>query len=178
MNVDASALSGERSNSKLAAVFDSRRAAAEAAEALIARLGLSSEQVQTIAPDEPRPGRKLEPESRGIRRTLVKSHLRLGIAGLVVGALVFAALYSAGVAMIVLSPWAALGVLLAFGATAGLMLGGLVSLRPDHDAYVGAVRDARSDGRYSVVVHAFSAEQRDEAETLLRARGGETTATL
>ena len=68
--------------------------------------------------------------------------------------------------------------LLFFGAVAGLMLGGLVALRPDHDRYVEAARDAMESGNTTVVVHAFSGEQADQAADLLRAQGGEVTATL
>ena len=76
------------------------------------------------------------------------------------------------------SPIAAALVALFFGAVAGLMLGGLVSLRPDHDRYIQATRDAMAAGHTTVVVHAFSAEQRDKATELLRSIGGETTSTL
>jgi hypothetical protein len=58
------------------------------------------------------------------------------------------------------------------------MLGGLVSLRPDHDRYVQAARDAIASGRTTVVVHAFSVAQREQAAELLRAQGGEVTSTL
>ena len=43
---------------------------------------------------------------------------------------------------------------------------------------VQATRDAMEAGNTTVVVHAFSAEQRDQAADLLRAIGGETTSTL
>ena len=174
----ASPITGELSNSKLAAVFPHERAARAAAQAVSAALSLGSAQVQVITPAELHPGRKLEPESRGIWRTIVVAHLRLGIAGAVAGLLLFAALYATGVPFIVNSPVAAGLVLLFFGTVAGLMLGGLVSLRPDHDRYIAATRDAMATGNTTVVVHAFSADQRDQAAELLRAEGGEVTSTL
>ena len=143
-----------------------------------AALSLGPAQVQVITPGEAHPGRKLEPESRGIWRTIVVAHVRLGIAGAVVGLLAFAALYAARLPFIVLSPVAAGLVMLFFGTVGGLMLGGLVSLRPDHDRYVQAARDAMARGMTTVVVHAFSAEQRAQAAELLRAQGGEVTSTL
>jgi len=69
-------------------------------------------------------------------------------------------------------------VMMFFGGVAGLMLGGLVSLRPDHDRYVQATRDAMAAGNTTVVVHAFSADQRHQAAELLRSNGGEVTSTL
>jgi hypothetical protein len=171
-------LTGELSNSKLAAVFRHERAARAAVQALSSMLSLDPGQVQVITPAEPNPGRKLEPESHGIWRTIVIAHIRLGIAGAVAGLLMFAALYALGVPFIVSSPIAAALVLLFFGSVAGLMLGGLVSLRPDHDRYVQATRDAMTQGDTTVVVHGFSAGQRDRAAALLRAQGGEVTSTL
>lgn len=175
---EASAITGELSNSKVAAVFPSASAAREAARQVASSLSLDAAQVQLITPTEPHPGRKLEPESRGIWRTIVVAHVRLGIAGAVVGVLAFVALRAAGIPFIVNSPVASALVLLFFGAVAGLMLGGLVSLRPDHDRYVEATRDAMAEGRTTVVVHAFSVAQRDEAAELLRTHGGEVTSTL
>ena len=175
---DTSPITGELSNSKVAAVFPRAADAHAAARAVTAALSLGSAQVHVITPAEPHAGRKLEPESRGIWRTIVTAHLRLGIAGAVVGVLVFAALHAYGLPLIVRSPVAAALVLLGFGGVAGLMLGGLVALRPDHDRYVQATRDAMAAGSTTVVVHAFDSRQADDAAEFLRAQGGEVTSTL
>lgn len=175
---ESSPITGELSNTKVAAVFDHEPAARQVAADLAAALGLGSAQVQLITPAEQHPGRKLEPESRGIWRTIVVAHVRLGIAGAIAGLLLFAALYAGGVPFIQRSPVAAALALLFFGTVAGLMLGGLVSLRPDHDPYVEAARDAMTAGATTVVVHAFSREQGEQAAEFLRARGGGVTTTL
>jgi hypothetical protein len=175
---ETSPITGELSNSKVAAVFPRAADAHTAATAVAVALSLGSAQVQVITPAEPHAGRKLEPESRGIWRTIVGAHLKLGIAGAVAGVLVFAALHAYGLPFIVNSPVAAGLVLLFFGTVAGLMLGGLVALRPDHDRYVEATRDAMSAGRTTVVVHAFSSDQAGQAADFLRAQGGEVTSTL
>ena len=175
---ETSPITGELSNSKIAAVFPRVAEARAAATAVAAALSLGSAQVQVITPSEPHPGRKLEPESRGIWRTIVTAHVKLGIAGAVFGVLLFAGLHAYGLPFIVNSPVAAALVLLFFGTVAGLMLGGLVALRPDHDPYVEATRDAMASGNTTVVVHAFSSEQADQAADFLRAHGGEVTSTL
>lgn len=175
---ETSPITGELSNSKVAAVFPNESAARNAALGVATALSLGSAQVQVITPAEPHPGRKLEPESRGIWQTIVVAHIRLGIAGAVAGVLIFAVLYAMDIPFIVNSAVAAALVLLGFGAVAGLMLGGLVSLRPDHDRYVEATRDAMAAGNTTVVVHAFSTEQRSQAADYLRAQGGEVTSTL
>lgn len=173
-----SPITGELSNHKVAAVFTSTQTAQQAADAVFAELSLGAAQVQLIRPGEPRSSRKLEPESQGIWRTIVVAHIRLGIAGAVLGVLAFAGLYAMGLPFIVNSAVAALLILLFFGAVAGLMLGGLVSLRPDHDRYVEAAQEAMAAGNTTVVVHALTAEQRARAAEFLRARGGDVTSTL
>lgn len=172
------ALTGEVSNSKIAAVFDTASAARSAAADVVQALGLEAAQVQVITPDEPHADAKLEPESRGIWRTIVVAHLRLGIVGAIVGALVFGLMMWLGVLYIVQSPWAAGLVMTGFGGLAGLLVGGLVALRPDHDRYIQATHDAMAERRTTVLVHAFSAEQKNAAADFMTARGGEVTKTL
>jgi hypothetical protein len=175
---ETSPITGELSNSKVAAVFPSESSARQAASAVAAALSLGGAQVQVVTPAEPHPGRKLEPEARGIWRTIVVAHVRLGIVGAVLGVLAFWLLYSLNIPFVVQNTIAAALVLLFFGAVGGLMLGGLVSLRPDHDRYVEATRAAMQAGETTVLVHAFSTEQRDQAADFLRAQGGAVTRTL
>lgn len=167
----------ELSNHKVVASFASDQAALQAQRELSGRFALGDAQVLLITPGEPFPGRRLEPESRGIARTLVVSHLRLGLLGGIAGLVVFGVLHALGVPFIVQSPVASALVLLGFGLVAGMMVGGLVSLRPDHDRYIHAARDAMQEGRASLVVHAFSREQQQQAAEWLRARGADVTAT-
>lgn len=175
---EISAITGELSNSKVAAVFPQEASARQAAHDVAQALALGEAQVQVITPAEPHPGRKLEPESRGILRTIIVAHIKLGILGAIAGLVLFALLYAIGLPLIVNSPVAAALILLGFGGGGGLLLGGLVSLRPDHDRYVLAARSAMAAGNTTVVVHAFSAEQRSQAADFLRAQGGEVTSTL
>ena len=171
-------ITAEVSNHKVAAAFPDPGVARQVAAAVASTLSLGASQVQLIRPGEPHPGRKLEPESRGIWHTIVVAHVKLGIVGVVAGVVVFGVLYAMGLPFIVNSPVAALLVLVFFGGVAGLMLGGLVSLRPDHDRYVEHTREAMQEGMTTVVVHAFSVEQRAQAANFLRDRGGEVTSTL
>lgn len=171
-------VSGEVSNSKLAAVFGSDQAARAAARALHDEAGLQPSQVQVVTPTDTHADRKLEPESRGIWHTIVTAHVRLGIAGLVAGLVVFAVMMLLDIPFITQSPWTAAAVIASFGGVAGLLLGGLVSLRPDHDRYIHATREAMAERRTTVVVHAFSIEQAAKAEEILAGRGGEVTRTL
>ena len=173
-----SSISAELSSSKVAAIFADAAVARETAVRLRQAMDLGEAQVQLIAPGDPRPGRKLEPESRGIFRTMLRAHLRLGILGAVVGAVVFAVLFARGIPYIVNSAVMAAAVLVAFGAVGGLFLGGLMTLRPDHDPYITRVYAALEQGRTAVVVHSFSREQNAQATEFLKQFSDEVVATL
>lgn len=173
-----STVTGEISDSKVAAIFDSEKTARANARQLRSAFGLKQSQVQVITRNDRHPGRKLEPEGRGIFRTIILAHYRLGLAGLAVGAALFGLLYAMGIGAVVNSPGFAAALIIGYGGVFGLMAGGLVSLRPDHDPYLIKVREALAEGRSAVVVHAFDAQQRDDAERALAERGGETIRTL
>lgn len=168
----------ELSNSKVAAIYPDGALARQQAARLRTALGLSDRQVQVLTPGERRPGRKLEPESHGIFRTMLWAHAKLGVIGAVVGLLIYLGLRMAGVPMVAQSPWLSWLMLLFYGAVAGLMVGGLVTLRPDHDAYVMKVLGALREGDSAVVVHATSAEQKRTAQAFLEKGATETTSTL
>jgi len=176
--VSDSPVSGEVSNSKLAAVFDSGAAARDAAAAVIAEIGLQPAQVKVITPGEPDADIKLEPEGGGIWRTIVRAHVWLGIAGAVLGAVAFGIMMAMGVPFVARSPVAAGLATVFFGTVGGLLLGGLVAIRPDHDRYVHATHDAMDARRTTVVVHALSHDEQSRAKAFLAGRGGEVTGTL
>lgn len=172
-------LTGEVSNSKVAAVFPMSASARSAATALVDQLGFKPAQVKLITPDNAADTDiKLEPESRNIWRTIVVAHWKLAVLGAVAGAVVFAVLMLMQVPYVATSPLAALGWLVLYGTIGGLFLGGLVALRPDHDRYIQAVRDAIAAGSSAVVVHALSSQQQNDAADFLAEHGGEVTRTL
>lgn len=173
-----SPITGELSNSKVAAIFDSERTARSCARRLRDALRLRPSQVQVITHDDRHPGRKMEPEGGGIFRTIITAHAKLGVAGLLLGVAVFATLYASGLQMIHSSPGFAAALIIGYGGVLGLMAGGLVSLRPDHDPYIEKVREALAEGRSAVVVHAFNAGQRNAAREALDKAGGDTIRTL
>lgn len=177
-NAATSPLTAEHSPSKVAAVFaDSASAQTVAAEVRQA-LQLAEAQVQVVIPGDNAADRKLQPESAAVARTLIRTHVIWSIAGLVGGLVVFAILWAMGVEMIVLSAITSAIVLAVFGIVAGLLFGGMLSLRPDQDAYILTVKDAISDGRSAVVVHAVSEDQKQQARALLEQRSGEVIASL
>ncbi len=173
-----SSLTGELSDSKVAAVFDSEARAREVAAQARDSLGLKESQVQVVSPRDSEPGRKLEPESRGIFRTGIIAHFKLGLAGLAVGALAFVLLYAFGVGAVVGSPWMAAWSITGLGGFLGLIAGGLVTLRPDHTPLLATAGTALGEGRHVVVVHPFTDEERDRAQAFLARQGSDPQRTL
>lgn len=176
--VHSSAISGEHFDTKLAAIFSEPASAGEAMHALQDTLALSDQQVFLILPDDPAADRKLEPEIHGIRRAMVRSHVTMGAAGLVAGVVAWLVLHFVDIPMITQSSWMSLMALLFFGGVAGLLVGGLLTLRPDHDRYVHAVKSALKKGRSAVVVHARSMEERGRAAAFLEGKGGTPISTF
>jgi hypothetical protein len=172
------ALTGEASDHKVAGLIAGEAAAHELAAAVRAGAGLKEAQVRVLSPGDSDIGRTLEPESRGILHTIIRAHMWLALTGAAVGTLAFGVMIALGVQFIVLSPWLSALLLIGFGTVAGLMLGGAVSLRPDHSPYIAASREALRRGEYVVVVHATSTDELEQAEAILKSNAGETVRTL
>ena len=164
MNLKTS-LFGERSVTKVAAVFDNRDLAETAAQRLKQVPGMEASQVQLVGPSdksgvvEAPLSRKLEPEQAGIWRTLIRAHIVTGLVGAVAGCALYLAFRWGQHPAILSSPLLSLGVMIFFGSIFGLMLGGLLTLRPDHYRVTAAVRKAIKRGRWAVVSHPVSPQQ-------------------
>lgn len=175
----APSVTSERFPSKVGAVFESPDEARNAARAVPDEADVPADQVELIAPGEAWQSRKLEPESNAIGRTLVRAHLVMGALGAVVGLLLAGALLLTDARLFTDSPWWTVGWLTAFGLVGGLLLGGFVSLRPDHDPLTMQVEEALRDGRHwAVVVHARDHAQEQRAQSVLERASGRVLATL
>ena len=162
-----SMLFGEHSLSKVAGVFDEGEEARAVAKEILGEGALGADQVKLVGPDDPAVERKLEPEEAGIARTLIHSHIALGIVGLIVGLVVAAALLLSGVTFARASPYYTVIITAGFGAVVGMMFGGLVSLRPDHDVLITEVEEAAHHGHWAVVVHPANHAQEMRARDVI-----------
>ncbi|MBV6274295.1 hypothetical protein KVP09_15480 [Alcaligenaceae bacterium CGII-47] len=172
------ALFGEKSTTKLAAVFDTEEQMNGVMAALSAGAQLLPAQIRVVRPGEHDFGRKLEPEGRGIVRTAVRAHIILGLAGLVIGFLVWLMFFLSGVGAIVSSPALSVGAFLFFGVIAGLLLGGLVTARPDHMLVIQHVRTAAEQGNWSLVIHPMTPQQCDAALRILEEAGAQAVRSI
>lgn len=159
-------------------MFGSAEAAQDAADQVIRNVSMEPGQVRVVSPHDADLDRKLEPETRGIGTTLVRAHLVLGAAGLVLGALVALVLIWFGGTLFSASPFYTGIIGAALGAVAGLLLGGLLSLRPDHAPLADWVKEASRGGRWFVVVHTRNRDQEQRARDYLESLGSEVKETL
>lgn len=168
------ALFGEKATTKLAGFFDTQDQLEKVSSELRRVSGLQNPQLWIVHPHDSEFDRKLEPETQGVARTAIRSHLILGAVGLVGGLVLWAVLYALGIAAIRSSPYYSGGAILAFSTVAGLLLGGLVTARPDHQVVIQAVEKATREGRWTLVMHPRDDAQCKSAESVLAAANVET----
>ena len=178
MTTTASAFFGEKYLTKVAAVFDDADQARAAAERVGREANIASDQIRVLRPDDPAMSRKLEPETRGIARTLLRAHVTLGTAGLLIGLGAAFLLLALDIVLFAWNPLYTVLVFAFFGAIAGLLLGGLVSLRPDHDRLIAWVRSSAREGEWFVLVHARDHEQERRAKDALQALSRKVVSTF
>jgi hypothetical protein len=163
-------LFGERSLTLVAATFADGMSAAGAATEL--RADMPQTEVNLVRPGDAGFARKMEPESQGIWRTAIRSHLALAPAGLASGAAVAATLVAFGWPAAASSPMLATLFFATLGLFAGLMLAGLLTLRPDRSRVTLSIRRRSRAGKWAVVAHPTSREQSERAVARLRKAGG------
>ncbi len=166
--MSTSLLSGEQSNTKFLAVFETQ-AELEHCRAALEQEGYDPNQLAIIAPDEKQYSRKLEPETKGVARTAVRSHVLFGGLGLLVGIVLWVSMFASEVEFIVASPVLSLVPFLFVGVSAGLLLGGFFTLRPDHLIVIDGVKQAQKQGHWSLVVHSRNANQKAQLEQWFKA---------
>lgn len=152
-------LQGEDFPHKVSAEYDTQQAAERAVQLLVDNAGLPRHQIRIVNPCDPDMARKIQPEVKGIARTLAKSHIVLGIGGLVFGLVLAAILAAIGPEMTRASPmmtFIASGFLFTF---LGLILAGAISLRPDQDPLMEKTRTATETGQWTVIAHCTDLEQ-------------------
>lgn len=177
----SSTVFGERFPHQAAAVFDTEQEARQAAAAVQAELGLDPSQVRVFRPEDAAAQGKLNSrrQSPGIARTLVKSHLVLGAVGAGAGLIVAMGLLWMGFGAFVASPVFGSALVVFLGLIAGLLLGGLVSMRPDQDVFGYRLEAAMTEGsRWAVVVRARDHGEEIRAGQTLQAHHGELVAAL
>lgn len=161
------ALFGEKATTKIAAFFDTQDELDSVSQKLRQASGMQNTQLWVVRPHASDFDRRLEPETEGVARTAIRSHLVLGAMGLVFGLALFGVLRMMELPAVVSSPFYSGGAIIAFSTVGGLLLGGLVTSRPDHQIVVQAVDSATKDGRWSLVLHPRDRQQCEAAQSVL-----------
>lgn len=170
---------GERAPTLVAALFGSADNARRALESLRELQLAEATNATLIQPGEAgSAGHKLEPDSRGIWRTLKRSHLVLGTAGLLLGLLVGFGLSMSDAAVFEAFPLLLPLILAVLGAFVGMLVAGLITVRPDHDVVINSVRSATRKGQWAVIVHPTNADQSNLAYRTLENAGGDMVRSL
>ena len=175
---------GEKSLTKVVGLFPDKNQAEAAAAQVLKAPGMVAGQARVLGPQDATFshrevfGRTMEPEQRGIFKTLLMTHGITGVAGGVLGVLLFTWFYRTGQPMVASSPLLALIAIAGFATTFGLLLGGLISIRPDHVWLITAVRSALKENRWAVIVHPLDASQTEAAKNMLRQSGAELLKSL
>jgi hypothetical protein len=162
---------GERSLTVVAAGFPDREAAETAASALLRDAPALQGEVTIIRPGDPMADRKLEPENRGIWRTMIRSHILFGLAGALVGFVAAVIAITVPWAAAALSPLYTSLFMVVFGAFFGMIFAGLLTLRPDHAYVVEKVHEFSEQGLWSVVARPLNAVCSKAAYESLRHTG-------
>lgn len=175
---------GERSLTKVAGIYHHQAAAEAGLEQLRNSAGLERSQVRLLRPQDAKQshrelfGRAVEPESAGLARTLIQTHVIGGMAGAVVGLGLYLWLSRAAHPFIASSPLLAFIAIVGFATTFGLMAGGFIALRPDHIFLISQLRSALRENRWVIVTHPVNREQAARVKELLVASQAEVHSTL
>ena len=172
------ALFGEKATTKLAGFFETQADLDSVSLELRRVSGMQNTQLLVVRPHAADFERRLEPETQGVVRTAVRAHLVLGALGVVAGLILWGVLYALAVPAIVSSPFYSAGAIVAFAAVGGLLLGGLITARPDHQIVIQAVDTATKAGRWSLVMHPRDEDQCKSAQSVLAAAEVETVRSI
>lgn len=138
------------------------------AQQLNLECGFSNEQLKLIHPKDTHFEEKVEPDTNGVGRTLLKSHLILGVLGVVFGLLMASLLIVVGPVFTTSNPMMSLFSMGMIGGFLGLFAAGVISLRPDHDYIIEGTRGATEQHQWSVVVHTKNHSETQKAKSLMQ----------
>ncbi|KAF1045000.1 hypothetical protein [Xylophilus sp.] len=175
---------GEQSLTKVAGLYPQESDALATARRARGLPGMQPGQVRVLGPQDARSwrgewlGRQMEPEDGGIFQTLIRAHMVAGLAGAVAGMLLYMWLFQNGQPMVIASPFLSLIAIVGFAIAFGLLVGGLVTLRPDHVRLISTVRQGLRAQKWAVVVHALDGHQATLARDVLEDSGGSVVRTL
>lgn len=158
----------EKHPGKVAGVYGRELSAKQAIKLLRSEGGFSAQEVNLVSPNDAHFAEKIEPDDKGIGRTLLRTHLIFGSLGLVLGLILAAILAQFGPALTTSSPVMVYIALAPLGASMGLLVAGVTSLRPDHDGLINKTRHATNHDQWTVVVQTKDDAHKEQAKQLMQ----------
>lgn len=162
----------ERYTYKLAGIYQSRSAAEEAMQHVVAS-GFARDQVRCAWPDDRYVDRKVEPETKASRNHMIRNAVVGVLVGGAIGLLATVLIALFGPALFTAAPvWGPL-IVTGYGAAIGLTVGAFTGLRMREGQLASAIVDEVNRGGYAVIVQARDSREAQRAERLLEERAGE-----
>lgn len=152
---------------KVSAVYANEQQAKSALKAIMNELSLSQQQVSLVPPNDVNYDQKIEPNDRSVGRTLITNHINFGLGGALLGLAGGIILGIYGPQYTQSSPGLTVAALVILGLFVGLLMAGLISLRPDQDAVVNETRQATQNDKWVVIIHTANHQQNEHARTVL-----------
>lgn len=158
----------EKNPSRISAIFNNEAEAKKAQTLLIDSGGFADNKINIIRPHDDDISKKLEPETGGVKRTIYKSHVVLGIVGIIVGLVLAAVVQLIGPDFMSGRTPTIYAIFAMIFGMLGLMLAGLISLRPDHDPVTTHVVEAVQEGKWALILQTHNKDEADRAAVLLK----------
>lgn len=169
---------GEKRPGMVSGVFSNEEDAKTAVACLVHEGDFDSENINLVSPNDKYFEQKVEPDEAGIARTLVMSHLVFGFMGLLIGLILAAMLTLFGPPLAQSSPMFTTMALALICFFIGLIVAGLVSVRPDHDPLIVSTREAIRSGSWAVVVHTLDKDEMYRAKIVMSGSAESLSETL
>ncbi|MEX1199466.1 MAG: hypothetical protein WEB02_01635 [Methylophaga sp.] len=158
----------EQHPAKVAAIFNNEAEARAAREELINDGKFGAETVNIVTPGDDNLSKKIQPESKGIAGTIIKSHGILGVVGLLAGLIAASILIAAGPTFTQDSPLATYFAMGFVGLLIGMMVAGAITLRPDQDPLTNETIQASQQHQWTVIVQTDDRDTNQLAKQILQ----------
>lgn len=166
MNLDLNVIKEDKPR-KVGGIYDNEQSARAAVSNLVSEGGFASQHIKLIQPYDDEWDQKVDPDDRGIARTLVKSHVVFGVTGMLAGLLLALVLVGFGPVLARANPLMTVVALTLICSFLGLIFAGFISLRPDQDRLIEYSRAAGMKGLWTVVVHTNTRDEKARARNLM-----------
>lgn len=168
----------EQYPSKVEAVFDNENDARIAQREVTLATDVLIGETQIITPDERNWSKQIEPEADTLIESMFLNHVIYGLSGLAIASLLAMILIFSGVNFAFSSPIITTFVFMFVGGMMGMMIAGLLTLRPDHDNVIQRARHALKKGKVVLLVHIKDRPQLRDVELTLSHLSPKVASTL